>query len=79
LLPDSASRVRIIVNSADVELVRAALSGNTPVADYVVAGADDVQRGGCRIVAPGGDIDATLATRMGRVLAALGVTDAEPQ
>jgi flagellar assembly protein FliH len=75
LLPDNAGRVRIVVNSADVERVRAAMTGNTPLADYVVAGADEVQRGGCRIVSPGGDIDATLATRTARVLEALGVLD----
>lgn len=75
LLPDSASRVRIIVNTADVELVRAALSGNAHLADYAVAGADEVQRGGCRIVSPAGEIDATLATRVSRVLEALGMHD----
>jgi flagellar assembly protein FliH len=72
LLPDTAGRVRIIVNSADVDLVRDALGGNTHLPETVVAGSDEVQRGGCRIAAPGGDIDATLATRVKRVLEALG-------
>jgi flagellar assembly protein FliH len=79
LLPDGAGRVIIIVNSTDVELVRVAMNCNVPLADYVVAGADEVQRGGCRIVLPGGDIDATLATRTARVLEALGMLDEELQ
>jgi flagellar assembly protein FliH len=79
LLPDNTERVRIVVNSADVELVRAAINanGNPPASECVVTGADDLPRGGCRIVAPGGDIDATLATRTARVLEALGLPDKE--
>lgn len=73
LLPDTAARVRIVVNSADAALVRDALGADPAGTDYVVAGADEVERGGCRIVSPCGDIDATLATRMARVLEALGV------
>ncbi len=79
VLPDNSGRVRIIVNRADAELLRAAMNDNTPLVDCVVAGADNVQRGGCRIVSPGGDIDATLETRTARVLEALGVLNEELQ
>lgn len=73
LLPDAAGPVRIIVNSADADLVRSAVNHEAIVPDGMVTGSDEVPRGGCRIVAPAGDIDATLATRMSRVLEALGV------
>jgi flagellar assembly protein FliH len=75
LLPDSSGRVRIIVNTADAALIGEAMSANPHLPECLVVGADDMQRGGCRIVAAGGDIDATLATRVSRVLAALGVQD----
>jgi flagellar assembly protein FliH len=79
MLPEGAGRVRLLVNSTDAQLVRLAMSSNALLADCVVVGSDEVQRGGCRIVAPGGDIDATLATRTARVLEALGMQDEPPQ
>lgn len=74
LLPDGAERVRILVNSADVEPVRACLGETHPAQDFTVIGAADVTRGGCRIQSACGDVDATLNTRFARVLDALGVT-----
>lgn len=73
LLPDAAARVRIVVNSADAALLRDAMSAHAAAADCVVTGSDEVARGGCRILSPCGDIDATLATRMARVLEAIGM------
>lgn len=73
LLPDASGHVRIIVNTEDAALVREAMAADALVADCAVAGSDDMPRGGCRIVAPGGDIDATLDTRISRVLEALGL------
>jgi flagellar assembly protein FliH len=75
LLPDGADRVRIIVNSADADLVRNAMSANATLPECVVAGSNDVQRGGCRIASACGDVDATLATRVSRVLESLGLQD----
>lgn len=75
LLPDNAERVRITVNTDDLELVRGNLSETEAPADYVVAGSNEVQRGGCLITSPCGDIDATLETRMRRVLEVLGMQE----
>jgi flagellar assembly protein FliH len=77
LLPEGEQRVRILVNSTDVELVRGALPQLSDLAACTVAGSDDVARGGCRIVSPSGDIDATLHTRVSRVLEVLGVSGAQ--
>ncbi len=77
LLPDGEQRVRIVVNSADVELVRGALTQEANLTESAVAGSDDVARGGCCIVSPSGEIDATLQTRITRVLEALGLPDTQ--
>jgi flagellar assembly protein FliH len=77
LLPDGEQRVRIVVNRADLALVRDALTQEASLPEGVVAGSDDVARGGCRIVSPSGEIDATLQTRIKRVLEALGVPDSQ--
>jgi flagellar assembly protein FliH len=73
LLPDGAERVRIAVSPADVELVRRTLAEAADGPESIVTGSDDIQRGGCRISAPCGDIDATLDTRMQRILETLGL------
>lgn len=78
LLPEGAERVRIAVNTADVELVRRALMEAVDTPDSTVVGSDDVQRGGCRISSPCGDIDATLETRIGRVIETLGLNQDSP-
>ena len=75
LLPDGAERVRVLVNSADAALLRDTLSASSNAPDCAVAGLDDIERGGCRITSSCGDIDATLATRVARVLEALGTPD----
>lgn len=75
LLPDGAERVRVIVNSTDAVLLRDAMSASGNPLNSVVAGCDEIERGGCRITSSCGDIDATLATRIARVLEALGAQD----
>lgn len=77
LLPDGAQRVRIVVNAADVDVLRAQLAHSASEPDCVIVGAADVQRGGCRITSPSGDIDATLDTRINRVLETLGIHPGE--
>lgn len=74
LLPEAAERIRIIVNSADVEQVRAFLSEHHPAREIAVICAADVARGGCRIQSACGDVDATLQTRFAQVLDALGMS-----
>lgn len=74
LLPEGAERVRIIVNNADAEQVRAFVSELAPAQEIAVIGAADVARGGCRIQSACGDVDATLQTRFKQVLDALGAS-----
>lgn len=73
LLPDTAERVRIVVHSADVELIRRYLTDSANLPDAVVTGSNEVKRGGCHLIAPGGEVDATLDTRLARVIEVLGV------
>lgn len=73
LLPEGVERVRIAVNSADVEPLRRALAEAADAPESTVSGCDDIQRGGCRISSPCGDIDATLETRMQRILETLNL------
>lgn len=79
LLPDGAERIRIIVNSADVALVQENMTQTGTLTDSTVVGSNEVQRGGCRITSPCGDIDATLETRIARVLEVLSATDHQPK
>ncbi len=72
LLPDGAERVRVIVNGADAALLRDSMSTSGNPSNCTVAGSDEIERGGCRITSSCGDIDATLSTRVARVLEALG-------
>lgn len=73
LLPEGAERVRIVVNTADVDLLRRTLMETADAPESVVTGSDDIQRGGCRISSPSGDIDATLETRTQRILETLAL------
>lgn len=75
LLPDAAERVRILVNSADADLVRRFVCDGTSLPPTAVIVASDVARGGCYIQSSCGDVDATLETRTQRVLDALGAND----
>lgn len=72
-LPHGTTGAQLALNPADVELVRA------HVGDEIKAGAlrllEDhrIEPGGCRIIAPACEVDATLATRWKRLVATLGV------
>lgn len=79
LLPDGAERIRIIVNNEDAALVQESLSQSGVLTDGIIVGSNDVQRGGCRVTSPCGDIDATLETRIARVMEVLSATEHQPQ
>jgi flagellar assembly protein FliH len=64
----------VLVNTADVELMRQYVADSAH-ADITVVGANDIERGGCRIQSAAGDVDATMATRMARVMEVLGQTE----
>ena len=71
-LPSLAQPAQLVLNPADVELARAHLGEELRLAGWQVVEDHRVQPGGCRLVSPQGEVDATLAGRWKRVLAALG-------
>ncbi len=80
LLPDAIGRARLVVHADDLELVRRYLDDNTGagMVTCAVMSSPDMTKGGCMITAPSGDINATLETRWGRLMTALGQTLGEP-
>lgn len=79
LLPEGTPRVRILVNTADADVLRAQLAHGAGEPDHFIVGSDEVQRGGCHITSPSGDIDASLDTRINRVLETLGMRGGDTQ
>lgn len=73
-LPQSDARIHL--HPDDVSLVRDYLDDEFEQAHQLVED-DTLTRGGCRLVAAGSEIDATLETRWRRVLAGMGRTDAD--
>src|SRR5262245_23973544 len=69
-MPSGAAQ--IILNPADVELVRAHLGEEFRIAGWQIVEDHRIQPGGCRLASPHCEIDATLANRWKRVAAALG-------
>ena len=67
-----AGTARIQLNPADVELVRAHFGEELRVNNWQIVEDHRIQPGGCRLVSPNCEVDATLANRWKRVLATLG-------
>ena len=74
-LPQGSQRVEILVNPADVELVRDHLHGQSMEAVCHVAGNAAIAPGGCRVETEQCEVDATAQSRWKRLAAALGRTD----
>ena len=71
-MPSDTRGAQIVLNPADVELLRAYLGEELRLASWQVVEDHRVQPGGCRLISPHCEVDATLASRWKRVLAALG-------
>jgi flagellar assembly protein FliH len=71
-LPTLTQPAQLVLNPADVELVRAHLGEELRLAGWQVVEDHRIQPGGCRLSSPHCEVDATLASRWKRVLAALG-------
>ena len=71
-LPSLAQPAQLVLNPADVELVRAHLGEELRLAGWQVVEDHRIQPGGCRLATPHGEVDATLASRWKRALEALG-------
>lgn len=73
-LPHASAGAQLAVNPADAELVRAHIGDELEGGGSLRLIEDHrIEPGGCRIVTPSGEVDATLATRWKRLVAALGV------
>ena len=71
-LVDVRSRVRVHLNPADAELVRAALAEQTDKPGCEIVCDPAITAGGCRIETPRAEVDAQVETRWRRTLAAIG-------
>jgi flagellar assembly protein FliH len=71
-LPHFSQHARLVLNPEDGALVRAHLGDQLAQSGWQLVEDARMQRGGCRIETAHGQIDASLASRWHRVLAALG-------
>lgn len=71
-LPADAEGAQILMNPADIEVVRAHFGEELRLSKWQLIEDHRIQPGGCRITSLDCDIDATLATRWKRVIAGLG-------
>ncbi len=71
-LPHGASGARLAMNPADVELVRGHVGEELKAGAIRMVEDHRIEPGGCRIVSPACEVDATLATRWKRLVATLG-------
>jgi len=73
-LPAERRQVRVLVHPDDAALVSQHATGGDPEhGRWRVVADPSIVRGGCRIEASSGDVDATLATRWASLYAALGL------
>jgi len=71
-MPMFSTGARLVLNPADAELVRAGLGDSLNQLGSRIVEDKSIERGGCRIESTATHVDATLATRWERILAALG-------
>jgi len=74
-LPALGSSAQVLLNPADVELVRSFLAAEPTAVDCKLIADATIAAGGCRVITAQCDIDATMPTRWRRLLANLGCTD----
>jgi flagellar assembly protein FliH len=75
-MPAGTQGARILLNPADVELVRAHFGEELRLQHWQISEDHRIQPGGCRLAAPNCEVDGTLASRWKRVLATLGADHA---
>ncbi|RUN88523.1 flagellar assembly protein FliH, partial [Pandoraea apista] len=63
---------RLLLNPEDVALVETHVGAELRTAGWTVRADPTIERGGCKAEAASGEVDATVATRWQRVMAALG-------
>jgi len=66
---------QLLVNEEDVMLIRKYFSEDIAARGWIMRAIPGITRGGCRVVAGTGELDATVESRYARVSAALGRRD----
>lgn len=74
-LPQFSQSVRVLLHPQDATLLNSYLAQHPAATGWIIIEDARVERGGCRVEAAGGEVDATLHGRWRRVLAALDRTD----
>ena len=82
-LPQSTPNPKLFLHPNDVDLVKAHIGDEISLGAWRVIEDHRIEPGGCRIISPNCEIDATMATRWKRALAGLGRdsswVESEPQ
>lgn len=71
-LPSLQGEPVLVLNPADVDLVRDGLADDLERGHWRINTDNDLPPGGCRIESAGGDVDASVGKRWSRVMASLG-------
>lgn len=71
-MPSASQPAQILLNPADVELVRAHFGEELRIGNWQIVEDHRIQPGGCRLTSQQGEVDATLGSRWKRISAALG-------
>lgn len=71
-MPSATQPAQILLNPADVELVRAHFGEELRIGSWQIVEDHRIQPGGCRLASKQGEVDATLASRWKHVVATLG-------
>ncbi len=71
-MPQPAGAPQLALNPGDVDTVRAHLGDELQSGGFRIVEDHRIEPGGCRITATSCEVDATMATRWRRVVAALG-------
>lgn len=72
LVPAGAPGPQLVLNPGDAELVRAHIGDEVTSGGFRIVEDHRIAPGGCRIVSPACEVDATLPTRWRRIVDALG-------
>ena len=77
-LPQGTQHAQLILHPEDARRVDRAIGGELSRIQWRIVEDGRLAPGGCKIIAPCGDVDATLETRWAGVLAALGEENVKP-
>ncbi|AMO93952.1 flagellar assembly FliH family protein [Collimonas fungivorans] len=76
--PALSGTPRLLLHADDMALVQQYLAEDLQAAGWLLRSDPAIARGGCRVQASSGELDATMETRWQRVAAALGRTRPQP-